>query len=304
MVYLADAKETPFLSMVKKGAKLVNMLYDFEAKVRGTRKKGGVPDGKDINAFDAQNPKVILQGRGEVFRRAPMVGFIAQLFSKSGGVYNTDNEFNDAVADQIVEHKRDMEKEIWSNQDSRPDDGVNGHQFRGAGRWIYNGTSTLTLATGDLSPTTGFYELSIPTEYRTPANQIFTGSIATMTEDQLGALIQAKWDNTGASSELRGFVASAIKNRIGFFSRYQANATGYTPNVQVTTGKVEGNTLFGPTIDVYKSDWARSRSCQWRAISCRRLTPASSSTWIKSGSAPRRWWRSTSCRTSAAVRAR
>lgn len=184
-----------------------------------------------------------------------MVGFIAQLMSQNGGVAGTPNLMSEAVGDQIIEHKRDMEKELWSNQDSRPDDGVNGSQARGFGRWIYDGVSTLTLASGDLSPTTGFYELPIPADVRTPSNQIYTGSIATMTEDQIGALIQAKYENTGASSDLRGFVTPAIKNRFGFMSRYQANVTNYTSNVYVTSGKLEGNTLFGPTVDVYKSDW-------------------------------------------------
>jgi hypothetical protein len=255
VMYVADRKVTPGLSSIKKGEKLKNMLYDFEVKSYGNRKKGGVPDGKDIDAFDAQSPKAVLQARGEVFRRAPMVGFIAQKMSVAGGVVATPNLFNEAKADQMIEHKRDMEKELWSNQDSRADDGVNGAQFRGFGRWIYDGASTLTLATGDTSPTTGFNELPIPAANRTPSNQIYTGSIASMTEDDLGALIQAKYENTGASSDLRGFVTPVIKNRIGFFSRYNANVTGYTSGVFVTSGKLQGNTLFGATVDVYKSDW-------------------------------------------------
>lgn len=257
MVYLADVKETPFISMVNKGKKLINMLYDFECKTRGGRKKGGVPDGKDISAFDSQDPRVILQGRGEVFRRAPMVGFIAQMISQAGGQWNISNNLDESVADQIVEHKRDMEKECWSNQDSRPDDGVNGAQFRGAGRWIYEGTATLAVATNDLSPTTGFYELSIPAANRTPSNQIYTGSVAAMTEDDFGNLIQNKWIATGASAELRGFVSPAVKNRMGTLSRYVPSIAGYTPDVQVNAGRVNGNTLFGASIDVYKSDWGQ-----------------------------------------------
>ena len=184
MIYLADRKVTPGISSIKKGEPLKNMLYDFVVKSLGARKKGGVPDGKDVSAFDAQSPKRQLQARGEVFRRAPMVGFIAQAMSEAGGVAGTPSVFNEAKADQMIELKRDMEKELWSNQDSRPDDGVNGSQFRGFGRWIYDGASTLTLAAGDLSPTTGYNELPVPSDVRTPGLQIFTGSIAAMTETQ------------------------------------------------------------------------------------------------------------------------
>jgi hypothetical protein len=255
MIYVADRKVTVGVSSIKKGKPLTNMLYDFIVKSYGNRKPLGVPDGKDVDAFDAQSPKRQLQARGTVGRRAPMVGFIAQAMSEAGGVAGVPNQINEAKADQMIEFKRDIEKELWSNQDSRPDDGVNGSKTRGFGRWIYDGVSTLTLASGDFSPTTGYYELPVPADVRTPSNQIFTGSIAAMTEDDLGALIQAKYENTGASSDLRGFVTPVIKNRIGFFSRYQANVTGYTSAVYITTGKLQGSTLFGPTVDVYKSDW-------------------------------------------------
>ena len=127
------------------------------------------------------------------------------------------------------------------------------------GRWIYEGTATLTLDAQDLSPTTGFYELPIPAPFRTPSNQIFTGSIATMEETDIGALIQAKYENTGASSEMTGFVTPVIKNRFGVYSRYQPNVTNFTSNVYVTSGKLDGRTLIGPVVDVYQSDWGTFR---------------------------------------------
>src|SRR5262245_46165382 len=255
MLYVADRKVTPGITSIRKGDRLSNMLYDFIVKSYGARKPGGVPDGKDVSAFDAQSPKRQLQARGEVFRRAPMVGFIAQEMSLAGGVAGVPNQFNEAKADQLIEHKRDIEKELWSNQDSRPDDGVNGSRSRGFGRWIYDGTATLTLDPADPSPTTGYFELPVPADVRTPSNQIYTGSVGSMTQAQFDALIQAKYEDTGASSDLRGFVTPVIKNRIGFFSRYQPDVTGYTSRVFISTGQLEGTTLFGATVDVYKSDW-------------------------------------------------
>jgi hypothetical protein len=255
MLYVADRKTTPGISSIRKGEPLKNMLYDFIVKSYGARKKGGVPDGKDVSAFDAQSPKRQLQARGEVFRRAPMVGFIAQEMSLAGGVAGVPNQMNEAKADQLIEHKRDIEKELWSNQDSRPDDGVNGAQMRGLGRWIYDGAATLTLDAADLSPTTGYFELPVPADVRTPTNQIYTGSISAMTQAQFEALIQAKYENTGASSDLRGFVTPIIKNRVGFFSRYQPDVTTYSSRVFISSGQLEGTTLFGATVDVYRSDW-------------------------------------------------
>lgn len=240
MIYVADRKTTPGIASIKKGEPLSVFLYDYIVKNYGTRKAGGVPDGKDVDAFDMQSPKKVLQARAEEFRRAPMVGEQAQAISEAGGVAGTKSLFNEARADQMLELGRDVEKELWSSQDSQPADGVNGSKFRGLDKWISNGP---------------FNELPVPAAAQTPSNQIFTGSISGMTEDDLAALIQAKYENTGASSDLRGFVTPIVKNRVGFFSRYQPNVTAYTSAVFITTGKLAGNTLFGPTVDVYKSDW-------------------------------------------------
>jgi hypothetical protein len=165
--------------------------------------------------------------------------------SLAGGVAGVPNAMNEAKADALIEHKRDIEKELWSNQDSRPDDGVNGSKMRGMGRWIYDGVATLTLDAADPSPTTGYFELPVPSDVRTPANQIYTGSIAALTQAQFDGLIQAKYENTGASSDLRGFVNPIVKNRVGFFSRYQPDVTTYSSRVFVSTGFLEGKHLFG-----------------------------------------------------------
>ena len=263
LTYLADVKETPFKSMVKKGRKPINpSLWEYGVKRRGNRKHGGIPDGKDVNAFDSQNPKDFLQARSEVWRRAPMVGFLAQIVSTNGGIAGVNNQFDEAVADQLEELARDIETELLSNQDSRPDDGVNGLWTRGTGRWLSNG-DTLPLGTDATAvgqPTTGFAELPVPTPYRTPTNQIYSGAMGDgittgLTEEAFALLIESKWSNTGASSELRGIVTSIIKNRVSMWSRYEANKTGATPSVQVTSGRVDGNTLMGASIDIYKSDW-------------------------------------------------
>ena len=261
LFYMSDAKEKPFTSMVRKGdAPLDLYLWEYGLRQRGTRKRGGVPDGKDVDAFDSQNPKVFVQARSEVWRRAPMVGFIAALRAKNGAIAGTKNEFTDSVAEQMEELKRDQESEYLSNQDSVRDNGVNGSQTRGLGRWVYNGTNTLVVHPSDPSPVTGYAELPVPTGYRTPSAQIYSGVLGDgintgLTEEVFKGLIRSKWDYTGASSELAGFVTAAIKDRIGFFSRYTPNVVGATPYIRTMSGTLDGTTLLGPMVDVYKSDW-------------------------------------------------
>ena len=242
MIYVADVKTTPGIASIRKGEPITNFLYDWIVKSYGTRKRESPPDGKDVDAFDMQSPKVVLQARAEEFRRAPMVGEQAQAISEAGGVAGSRNAFNEARADQLLELGRDVEKAIWSEVDSRASDGVNGSRFRGLGLWLQSAPS--------LTDT-----LTIPAAARLPASQEYTGSIASMTEAQFAALIQSKYENTGASSDLRGFVTPTVKNRIGSFAWYVPDVTNYTSAVFVSSGRLEGKTLFGATVDVYKSEW-------------------------------------------------
>jgi len=240
-------------------------------KKRGSRKRGGVPDGKDVDAFDSQIPKAYLQTRSEVWRRSPMVGFMAQIRSRNGAIAGVTNQFDESVADQLEELARDIEKELLSNQDSTPEaDG--GIHTRGVGRWLHNSsaagafpagvadTLTVDTASGDPSPTTGFYEMPIPDAYQIPANQVYTGSIASMDEtDNFAVLLNNKWGNTGASSELVGFVTQTIKNKVNQYAWYRKEVPGFTPTLQISGGRVDGKKLFGESIDIYVSDWGTFR---------------------------------------------
>ena len=247
--YLLAVTQTPLTSTMRKGGDLDKQLYfEFQAGKLGARKPGGVPDGKDFEVFDGATPRGIIPQRGEVFRRAPMVGFVAA----GNDIAGIGSEWTKAKSDQLTEHKKDMEFEFYSDQDSRPDDGVNGSKFRGLGRYINDG-ATLT-----------FSELPIPTAFRTPLTQIYTGILGDgmstgLTEAAISNIMQQRWELAGDSGDLTGFVSATIKNRFGLFSRYVPNIANATPMVRLATGTVEGKTLLGPVIDVYKSDYGTFR---------------------------------------------
>jgi uncharacterized protein DUF5309 len=246
--YLLAVTKTPLTSQMRKGGDLEKQLYfEYQVGKLGARKTGGVPDGKDFEAFDGATPRALLAQRGEVFRRAPMVGFVAA----GNDIAGIGSEWTKAKSDQLVEHKKDMEFEFFSDQDSRADDGVNGSKFRGLGRFVNDGT----LA---------FSELPIPSGFRTPTIQCYTGVLGDgintgITEAAIANILQQRWEQAGDSMDLTGFVSATIKNRFGLFSRYVPNIASATPVVRLTTGVVDGATLFGATIDIYKSDYGTFR---------------------------------------------
>lgn len=252
MLFQADERQTVFTSMAKKTAPsrseksgIPNSLIGtYQAKVLGNLKPGGVADGVDVKAFDAGPPREPIPFRPEKYRRSPMVGELAA----GDEVAGIDSEWDEAVADQMVLHKRDIEKELLSQQDSSLAGGAEGGTTgRGMERWVNDGT----LA---------FSELPVPQGARTPTAQIFTGAIGDgvttgLTEDVAQGLMEARWQNTGDSGKLVGLLGSAIKNRFALFTKYKPSLSGAVVIVQTMTEQYTSNELHGAAVDVYMSDW-------------------------------------------------
>lgn len=256
MLFLADRRQTVFMSMARKAKPSKDektgipnsQIGTYFAKVLGDLKPGGVADGQDVKAFDNQPNRDPISFRPEWYRRNPMVGTLAKDENIAGVTDAGSNEWEEAVGDQMILHKRDMEKESLSDQDSTLNGGAEGGTtMRGAGRWVNDGT----LA---------WAELPVPAGARTPAAQIFTGAIGDgiatgLTEDAAQALMQARWDNTGDSGQLVGLLGTAVKNRFGLFTKYKPNISGATVIVRTEGKDFTSGELDGSQADVYYSDW-------------------------------------------------
>lgn len=252
MLFKADNRQTPFLSMARKPKSSTSekngipnsQIGSYQAKVMGARKAGGVADGKDVSVFDSGPPHELLSFRPEKYRRTPMVGDLLQGDNLAG----TNDAWAEVVGDEMIEHKRDMETELLSEQDSSSNGGAEGGTTtRGIGRWVNDGTLT-------------FSELPVPQGARTPSAQIFTDVIGDgistgLTEDAVNTLLQSRWDATGDSGELVGFVGATIKNRFGFFSKYKPNVASATVVVRTNTSEYTSGDVHGAAVDVYQSDW-------------------------------------------------
>lgn len=252
VIFLADARETPFLSAAKKPASSYNgekkglpqMLGTYQLKTRGSRKAGGVADGKDVSAFDSNSPRGELSFRAEKYWRHPMVGDIAE----GNDIAGIKSEFAEAEADQSIELKRDIETEMLSDQDSSANGGAEGGSTtRGMGRWVNDGTLAITDA-----------NCPIPTNLRTPSAQIFTGAIGDgvttgLTEAAVKALLKSRWENTGDTGELMGFVGTQIQDRFSTFATYAPNVTNATAIVRTMREGFGNGTFLSQYVDIYKS---------------------------------------------------
>lgn len=253
-LFKADNRMTVFTSMAQK-AKSGNsektgipnsIIGTYQAKVMGDLKAGGVADGKDVSAFDSNPPREQISFRPEKYRRAPMVGDLAKDDVVAG--LDAGGEWADAVGDQMILHKRDMEKEFLSAQDSSVNGGAEGGTtLRGMEKWITNGASN-------------FAELPPPAGAQTPVAQIYTGTIGDgittgLTEDVAKAVLKSRWDNTGDSGQLVGFVGTSIKERFSLFKEYKPNVTNATVIVRTNTEEYTIGQLRNASVDVFNSEW-------------------------------------------------
>jgi hypothetical protein len=256
MLFLADHRQTVATSMLRKPKSSNNektgisnsQIGTYFAKVLGDLKPGGVRDGADVKAFDSNPNREPISFRPEKYRRAPMVGDLARGDDIAGVSDAGSDEWEEALSTQMILHKRDIEKEILSEQDSSIGGGAEGGTtMRGFGRWIN---------AGELP----FSELPVPQGAATPAAQIYTGILGDgittgLTEDVVSGLLQARWDATGDSGQLVGLLGTAIKNRFAFFSKYKANVTNATVIIRTQAKDYDSHELDSPSIDVYNSDW-------------------------------------------------
>lgn len=247
---LADVRNTPVTSRMKKGDKLKNMLFSWSLEKLGARRSGGIPENKDVDAFESDQMTRIY-GRGERFWRTPRVSVIAEKVNDVAGV--TGSKYNWQVTKKIKDQKRDIENEMVSDQDSQDDNGVVGSKFMGLGRVINDTTS---VGASGAALTFGDAQTAIPVDYRTPTAQIYTGALASLGEPDFISILKSRYDNLGATTELSLFADSALKSHISeFFGKYKPNKDGFVVVVRSMSETIDSRKFPAYGIDLYEGDF-------------------------------------------------
>lgn len=252
VIFLADNLETPFLSAAHKPASsysnektgIPNMLGTYQLKTRGERKAVGVADGRDVGAYDADPPRDELAFRAMKVRRAPKVGEIAE----GNDVAGIKSEMAEAVANQSVNLKRDIEFHFLGDAESSANGGFEGGSVtRSLGR---------TINAGELAITDP--NCPIPANIRTPAGQVYTGTYGDgintgLTQDVVQGTLKERWERTGDTGQLMGFVGTMIQDRFSKFSTYVPDVSGASPIVRTEREGYGTGVFMAPYVDVYKS---------------------------------------------------
>lgn len=246
IISVVDAKKCILTSLIAKGKKPTNTKFAWQADNYATPTTVGVVDGTDVAAYeDAAENRGKLENHVQLFRRTPMVTQMAEEVSVVAGISDADSqgvagstEFARAKAKKTVELKRDIETTLLSDNEAQEDNGTNAYKTRGIGKFLQSTQQSY---------------LPVPTAFLTPAASIFSAGYLTFDEDDLRALLQSRWTQTGAAdANLVGILSANIKNRITDFTRWVPNVSNFTISRAynpTNTRKVE------TVVDVYSGDY-------------------------------------------------
>jgi hypothetical protein len=245
IIFVADAKNTPFTSMVKKGKSLTNMYHEWQADAYASPQTAGVLDGEDVATFeDAAANRARFGVYAQELRRSPKVNQLAEDVSTVAGINSPDpqgvrgdKEFARAKAKKLVEIKRDIETLLLSDTETRQESGGDAYQTRGLGRWIQNDAQAVQ---------------PVPAAFRTPATSVYSSALASFDEEDLRALLQSRWEQTGATDELKLICGPGIKNAITDFGRYVTDKSGF---LQIRRGQNAEPSKIESAVDFYNGDY-------------------------------------------------
>ena len=239
MIALVDARDTPFVSMARKGSKPGNMYFRWQADQNPTPQVGGTVDGTDVTAYSnyVVGYRKELANYAQIFRRTVRVSKLAQDLADVAGVRDS---LSDNVAKAIVGIKRDMEVTFTSDQLGQQDNGTtNPYLTAGAQAWIGgdNIGTGLNIGSGTTAPS-----------FITPGTSIVTGANASaLTDTTVQGVLKSIFDVTGQYKSFDCIVGTDLKRAF----------TGLLGTTALTTTSTVGVTGAGATkVQTFQRDAA------------------------------------------------
>ena len=244
-IILADVRNTPFSSRIKKGERLKAMEFSWTVEVLDDGSGVGTtppPENADVTTFESDQ-QTRIYSRAQRYWRTPRVSVISEKVNDTAAHFGT---YYRQVTKQTIGQKRNIERVMLSSNDSAADTGVIGSKMMGAARVINDGT----LTWGDALT-------SIPSAFRTPTAQIYTGTLANLNDEAtLINILKNRFDQLGMTTELLLFAGSSLKQQIStYFGKYTPNKSNFTTVVRTEQEAIDSRRFAAYGIDVFEGDF-------------------------------------------------
>jgi hypothetical protein len=250
LLAIADFRNTPFTSVVKKSKASTNPRFDWTVDNYSAPTTAGVVDGVDVTDFADQfaNRAKLFNYVQKVWRNPKVSGMTQDISDMPGAT----NPIQAAVAKALVEIKRDVEATCLSSNDGQVDDGAVSYKTAGLGTWISTAGGTV---------------VTIPAAYRPASAQIITTATASLDEDtDLQGILTAIFDAVGGMGmNYTLLCGSVLRRRVTAMTRTAVSGGATSANrvrafnQSATSAVVESSTTtfkgdFGD-LNVVSSSW-------------------------------------------------
>lgn len=208
LIFTFDAEETPYLSMVAKGSPPRQEIHQWQADIPSTASKTGKKDNSPTTVTTSQTKdRAILETNSHWVESAVSVGKKAATINDVAGIGRGNGRLlavEIAKATRAV--KTAMDQILCDDEDQR-DEGAGGlgSETRGLGNWIQVAAQT---------------NRPVPEKYRTPADQVYAGTLAALTEADLQDILASQYTNAGKAERFIGLCGINLKKHVSNFSIY------------------------------------------------------------------------------------
>jgi len=232
-IYNIDVRNTPFLSRVRSGKKLVRAVFDWQMEKYPKPRWRGVRDGVDASAWERIHERQLAHGVCQKFWRLPFVSDFAENVSDVAGVRS---EMARETRGAMVMLKRDMESRFMGSAlECTTDNGDEAYETRSLGLWLSANAQAL---------------YPVHADFRPAAALTSTTASGSLLESTFKTIAQAQWTVTGAQQDFFMPVGSAVKGQISTFASFQA--AGVT-DLRRVAGKADE---VKQMVDVIRNDFA------------------------------------------------
>lgn len=207
-------EDTPVLSMAGK-ASANSTFVETVVEDLSDPAFAGVQEGTDASYENKSSTRAKIGNYVQIFRRGWQVSDVQERVAVAG----VANEIAHAEGKCLKELKRDIESAICSDNDRSAEDGSsNRYLLRGLGKFIADGSGTGNAGTTAAS--------DIASAYQTPTNSINATATGSLTESDLNAVLQSRYETVGASNDRLMLVAGpSLKRAITDFARSEGSTT-------------------------------------------------------------------------------
>lgn len=251
LISVVDAKDTPFTSMAKKGAKPGNTLIRWQVDGYAAASSAGIVDGIAVDAAgggsttDHTTERAELANYVQIFRRAVRTSVLTEEVHNAAGV---KSELARGVSKKMVELKRDLELTFLSDNVSVLGTNAVAYKTRGLGRWTDPALANAADALWNNSNNS----------YRTASAAEFSGTTANLTEADIQGVLKGLFDSNGTIKTYDLICGSALKRAFTGLTTPVASGTNQYPSLR-TFNKELDDKAFRSNIQVFEGDFGTLR---------------------------------------------